>query len=450
MNLRPAVSVLVLLFGTGGSIASPVSELALPERAIPALDPILKRAAEQSPRMVSRALDLEMAENNRIQARAGLLPTVNASYRLSRSRDDRADLLEPTDATKTYYDVSVTQPLFHWGERRNSARIGEIQQLIAEGNYREGYRQLVQELRQKYVALTVQKTQRERARAFLGLAQQQLALAEERLTKKVISEVEIYPIRLNAEQAQIGVERAEYDFESAKHTFARLAGMNALTDAQIPDAVPPVAYTRAPVNALLSAFLAQKNIPSVEAANLRHMLEIEALNVKNQQTRLRPKAGAVLGLNQDEQSYSLNTAQKYRVTSMYAGVQINWTIFDGFAAQAGTRSALARRRQIETDYAQVLDRLGQQAQSLAKQMDFAARAMSIADRGLASGEGNLRTKQGEFQRGSASETDVAQAGIQLLDARIGAYVARLDYLTKVGEFLGTLNEDPVVAALSIK
>lgn len=427
--------------------ASSADGLVLPERVLPALDPILRTAAQQSPRMVNRALELEIAENNRIQARANLLPSVGGAFRIYETRDDREDIGD-VRAQKTYYDLSITQPLFHWGERMNNARIGEIQKQMAERNYSEAYRGLLQELRMKYLQLIVQKQGVQRAREALAYANQQVRLGEERLAKKVISELEMYPIRLAAEQGQITLERTEFDFAMAKASFARLSGTSAPSDHQIPDAVPTLTYDAQPIDRLLAGFLSRPELPTPEAVNARFQRQIEELNYKNQKTRLRPKVSAVAGSNQDQQSYTINTAQKYRVTSLYAGVSVSWTIFDGFAAQAATRNALARLRQVEGDEKELLHRLGQQAQTQAKHVNFAARAMAISDRALVSAEGNLRTKQGEFQRGIVSESDVTLAGLHLIDARINAFNHRIDYLSKVGEFLGTLAADPAVANLS--
>lgn len=434
---------LAQLMAAGLWAASPVTnELALPERILAGLEPVLRQAAEQSPRMVSRALDLEIAENNRIQARANLLPSVGGYYRQYEASDDRADQTQRLSASKTYYDFSISQPLFHWGERRNNARIGEIQENMAEGNYREAYRHLIQELRQKYLGLIVQKQRVARARLFLNYAKQEAVVGEERLAKKVISEMETVPIRLRSELAQIDFDRAEFDYATAKDSFARLAGISSINDGQVPDVIPETDYPAGAFSQLLADFLSQRELPTNAAANLRRQMQIEDLNYRNQQTRLRPKFGLVVGLNQDQQSYTLNTAQKYQVASLYGGVTVSWTIFDGFASQAATRNALARRRQVEADYSETVHRLGQQAQSQAKQVEFAARTMAISDRAFRSAEGTLRGKQEEFRRGMVSETDVALAEIHLMDARIAAFNSRSDYLLRTCDFLGTLVEDP--------
>ncbi len=448
MKLRPLFFSLAVL-GVQALWAAPADDLVMPERAMPGLVPILQQAMQQSPRMLNRALDLEIAENNRIESRAGLLPSVGGNYRQVQSRDDRADLNSPVTVSKIYYDFSLTQPVFYWGERRNNFRAGEISKQIAVGNYREAYRQLAQELRQKYGSLIVQKSQVARARRYMAYAEQQVKIAEERLAKKVISELEAFPVRLSAEQGQINLERTEFEFESAKRSFARLAGLPSLTDDQIPDEVPVVAYNTAAFDKLLAAFLSAKELPNVEVVTARYRVQSEDLAYQNQKTRLRPKLNLVLGTNQDEQSYSINGSQKYRVTSNYAGFSVNWTIFDGFMAQAGKRSALARRRQAENELNEVTDRVAQQAQAQVRYVNFAARSMAISDRALTSAEGALKGRQAEFKRGVASESDVSLAELALFDARYYAYSNRLDYLAKVGEFLGTLSQDPVVAALPV-
>ena len=74
--------------------------------------------------------------------------------------------------------------------------------------------------------------------------------------------------------------------------------------------------------------------------------------------------------------------------------------------------------------------------------------MSIYDRFLVAGEGYLKTMKEDFQRGIKSEADVSQAQLSLFDAQINANNARSDYLLKVGDFLGTLMEDPALDNVS--
>lgn len=422
----------------------------MPEKVFPQLDVLLKQAVKQSPRMLNQALELEIAENNRIQARSNLLPSIGGFYNYSQARDDRADLNGWVNVTKNYYSFSLNQPIFYWGERRNMSRIGEIQQKIAQGNLRDGYRLLAQEIRGSYLYLIIRKTNLERIRLNDKYQQGILKLAEERRVKNVISEAEIFPVRISAERARIETERAVFDYDTAKDSLARLTGARRIDDAVIADDIPDIPYTAAPFNQLLAGFLSQKEPVSNDAVNSRRQLEIENLNYLNAKTRLRPKFNFTIGTTQDEQSYTVNIAQKYQVNSQFVGISATWTIFDGFAAGAAKRNALIRVRQAETAYRDLTENLARQAQNQVKQIDFSARNMSIANRLLGSAQGALDTRQADFARGVASETDVSVSQLNHYDVRLTTMGSRIEYLLTVTGFLGTVSEDPVFANIEAK
>ncbi|WP_438479463.1 TolC family protein [Oleiharenicola lentus] len=430
---------------TGLWAASPaVDELVLPEKLYPQLDAMLKRAVQQSPRMIGRALDLEVAEGARIESRSNILPSVGGSYRFNKARDERADIDETLDVDKSYYDFSLSQPIFHWGERKNLVRMGAIQKKIADGNYREGYRLLAQEIRGQYLMLIVRKSYVEKVRISDKFNQDSLAQAEERLRQKVASDAEMFGVRINAERSTIEREKQEFEFENAKRALGRLTG-GEITDQDIATEIPVIADSSGAFNNVLAGFLSQKDPVNPQAEELRDRIVMEDLSYRNQKTRLLPKFNFLIGLNQDEQSYTTNNAAKFRVNSTYAGVSVNWTIFDGFAASGGKRSALARRRSNENQYRILTEQLAADAQTQVKMLNFSARNMSIADRMLISAVGSYEARQAEFARGVISESNVTQDRLSYYDARINAINTRIDYLLKTGDFLGLVAEDPVLA-----
>ena len=457
MKILSFYAALPLLFINLWAASPAVNDVTLPEGVFPELGGILKQAVRQSPRMLNRALDLEIAENSRIQARAALLPSASAYISLNKSRDRQEYIYSPTNSSQASYNVTTTpfavsmsQPLYHWGALRNAAQIGEISASIAKGQYRDGYRLFAQTLRADYLRLILQKLTVKRAAFYLEFSKNQLVLEEARLVKKVISEAQIFLVRLAAEQAQIASERAQFDFEMAKASFARLSGTGMLEDAAIPDALPVINYNAGTFDLLLAGFLGQKDLPTAEALTARKQLEIEKLNYAIYKTRLRPKANANIGISQSVQHNLYGTIDSYSVTSLYAGISINWSIFDGRDPGALVRSSLARRRQMEADYAGLSASLAQQAQTQVKQLNFSARTMSITDRAAVAAVGRVKYQQDEFARGVVSEADVSQAQIALFDAQLNAYNGRMEYLGRTGDFLGTVVEDPVVANISDK
>ena len=448
-NLRLFAALPLLLAGLC-AMASEAGSLVTPEQLFPQLDGILKKAVAQSPRMITRAIDLEYAENNRIAARAGMLPSIGGSYSYYEARDDRSDLNGRIPVTKVGYSFSINQPLFYWGDRRNNARIGEIQQAIAKGQFREGYRLLAQEVRSSYLRLIVNKLVLKRATYYADSTKKLLAQSEERLTKKVISEAQIFGIRLDAERAQISLDRTIFDAEIQKASFARLTGGVVLSDDEIPDSIPAITDQSGAVQHLLAGFLSQKNPVTAEAVVFRKTQDIERLNLQAQKNRLKPKFNFVMGVSQDEQNYTINVAQKYQVNSYYGGVALYWNIFDGFASGAGVRNSLAKLRQMDLDYRSLTESLSQQAQSQVKLIGFSIRNASIYDRLLVSGEGNVNYRTEQFTRGVIAEEDVSAARLSFFDAQINACTSRADYFSQLCGFLGVIQEDPVLANLADK
>ena len=420
----------------------------VPEAYLPGLESILREAVSQSPRMINRNLDLEIAENDRVSYRAGLLPNVGGYTQFSKTRDDRADVAGTVSVDKVAFNWSITQPVFHWGSLRNTARIGEIREELAKGNFREGYRTFAQEIRSQYLGLIQRRNYVARARFNLAHQRELLSAAEERYAKRTISDTEISMARLNVEQAELSLDRSMDDLERNLAAFSRLIGRTGtLASEDIPDDVPAISYQKGHYDSLLASMLSQKEPETNMVFNQRRQLAIEKLNYENAKTRLLPKFNLVAGVTQDEQSYSLNVAQRYRVLSYYAGVQFTWTIFDGFAARAATASTLARIRQIENEQRMYLDALGSTMQSQARQVDFAARQMSIADRGLAGNLSLLAARKEEASRGLVSDAEVRQVELSMMDARINAINSRSDFLLKSADFVGQTAGDPVLANL---
>ncbi|MBA3849083.1 MAG: hypothetical protein C0502_03705 [Opitutus sp.] len=421
----------------------------LPEDAAPGLSAVLKTALAQSPRLVSRNLDLEAAEHARQQGRAGLRPTVSGAYRLLQARDDRADLSNAISVTRSYYDLQINQPVFHWGERRNNARLGEITKLIAEQSYREAYRQLAQEIRQRYLGLIVQRHEVERQRRLRERAARQAKLAQERVAGGAITAQQAEPALLEAEQAAIALERAEFEFESTRTTFMRLAGLDQL---DVPSDIAGWPLAADEAGRRFQGMQAEAAAQGGDATSSLFRLQIEAeeLNWKNQRVRVRPKFSLLAGANQDLLSYTVNVAQRYRVSSLYAGIGVHWLLFDGFESRSAARAALARRRQLEYNLARHQDEWRERLAAQVRFLGFSARDLQIAERRHALAEARLATRRTDRAAGRAADADIDEAELATLDSKIALLRSRADYLLRSADFVGATAGDPAFAGLSDK
>lgn len=417
----------------------------MPEDVFPELRQILAEVAKQSPRMVTQNLNLLIADGNLVQAKAGLYPSAGGSYSATKASDKRQDQPGVTlETDKVYYSFVVSQPIFFWGERRNAARIGEINRQIANENYKEAYRLLAQEARSAYLAMIARKVQLANAAYTMKLSEEELVLAESRLAKKEIAEGAIFQTRIGADQARLSLETAEWDYSIAKQNFATLTGLPVPSDAAVPSEIPGLAGSKEAVNKLLAQFLAQDELPTATARILQQQVLVDDLSYKIYKARLRPKLSLVAGITQDEQSYTINVAQKYSLKSQYVGFSVSWSIFDGFATRGAVSSALARKRLSEHSLKDYSARTAEEARRAARMVDLAEKQLAISERLLNNAGNFLEYTKADFGRGQASETEVARAQAGYNSMLVSTIGARSNYLHRVSEFVSLIGADPAV------
>jgi outer membrane protein TolC len=422
------------------------SGLILPERIFPILQPMLDTAGRRSPQAVKASADWLIAEELVATARARMLPNVAGGTTYSLAQEKRFGRPDFEAAEKLAYNFGLTQPIYHWGTLKAGHEFGRISAQIAERNFGEACRLLLLEVRQAYLRLVVLNAGRQRMRAALGLVEEDLKVSEDRVAKGSLAPGELFPLKLRVDETRIGLERAEADFAFAKLALERLAGIEPLREADIPALVPNVPYDPATLTAMLEHFVsANAVIDEHRVATTRMQLEQERINERVAARALRPKFNVVTGLTQDEVSYTGSQADRAEIRSFYAGVNITWTLFDGFSSRAQRRAALLRIRQLESEIETRMREHVERVRHLRRLVDFAARETALAEARLASFDGLVAFQEQEVARGNLSRREATNTALGRDDTLLRTMGLRVEYLARLNEFLSLLGRDPAVA-----
>lgn len=424
-----------------GAPAFAAVDAALPEAHFPQLAKAIRNASGQSPHRRLAEIELELAYEARREAASVLWPTVAGFARLHHARDDRADIAATVATNKAFYDLTLTQPLFHWGALRSRVRTADLQLETAKARVQAGYAQTVHELRQSFLQMILKKAQLARQRLTLQTAESNWRQVLERIESGAAPANDASTLELAFLQAELDLERLETDFASARGAFAKAAGIPVPSEAEVPEHMPEVQHDKTAVQQLLARFL---ELPTEEAAELRTLqasIEAERNTRKIEKARLRPKFDAVLGITQDEHRYSIQDAERYQVNSTFVGLQVKWTLFDGFAANSAIRQSLARQRRTELQLKQASDSLRDAARAKARALDFVARHLQVIERRLEAAAAAKATREAEALAGARSTMDLAAADQALSDARLAAWSARVEYYSSLSEFLVFVGAD---------
>jgi outer membrane protein TolC len=453
------VPVLCLAVADLRAQSVPDGTFPLPETYFPALKGLIDTAAKQSSRMIARNTEDAVAEANRITARSGQLPSVGGylSYypwvtetrAVAGSTNGAPNPDQVLHPKKLTYNFSINQPIFHWGALRANTRIGELHEKITQNQSADVYRVLVDEIRAQYLQVIVNKATLNRSRFNQRVSDEQLTLARDKREKNVISEADMFAPTITAEQARLAADRALDAYESSLVYLSKLTGAPVLTDDQIPSEIPPITPASSALQSVTAEFTGQSELDTYTLRAMRDQIETERLNYKIAETRLRPKFNFTAGTSQDEFSYSVNIADKYKVQSYYAGVSLSWNVFDGFASRSAKRTALARRRQFEENYRNHSEDVIATVKTQMRQLDYAARNLAIVEKMLGSARNVLTARKEDIGRGIASDTDVNAAQLSFYDWELAAYGARNDYLLRVARLLSATQKDPALINVPI-
>ena len=286
----------------------------------------------------------------------------------------------------------------------------------------------------------------ERARFNLELANTNLAEGREKRKQNVASDADIFAAELHQQRAEYTAINAEDAFILSSEILARLSGTDTLREDQVPldYPAPEIRSDAGKLASMLAHFLAQEIPSNTELELALEQMKISQNDLHAQRMALRPKLNLVAGLTQDEQAYDANIANKYEVQSLFVGVHMSWTIFDGFASKGRIKSSLEKMRVAEINYETKKSEILSNAQSYGRQFKSLALAIVITDRELDSAQNQLKYLQERRDQGEASDAQVNVAQLSLHDSTTSALNNRANYWNKLGEFLSLIDSDPIL------
>ena len=420
----------------------------LPDKELAVLNEILVQALKQSPDMLMKSVELAQAETYRMDRRSALWPSVSGDMRYA--QDYLATTNSPTTAGKGFfYNFGLQQPVFQWGAVKASADIGGLQLKIAQKNFADAYRQLVNLLRLQFLGLIREKKWLENQSYGLELAERNFKLDEERYANGTLAESAIISSRLTIDEQRLAVARTQSEWQQMKRVFSRLAGLHDLSDDRIPDAVARPAWTDDQATRLAAEFQQTDGAMQVPQAEVfTYLMRQSDLDYRIAKTRLLPKFSFFAGTSlQNQTSATQSHVSQVATTDQNFGLVANWSIFDGFATRSAKLAALAAKRQHALQLQNYLGVLREDILTSTEQSNLAARAVALSEQRREMAAVSLRYAQEEAKQGRASLMTVAQAQAGFDAAELAALDNRIALYSQWSRLVGLLWVDPILQNL---
>ncbi|HUG09923.1 MAG TPA: TolC family protein [Opitutaceae bacterium] len=407
---------------------------------MPALEAVVKSALSKSPRTMAWDFELLSARYQQMMSSSPLYPQVGAGYQYQVRDESRSEGLEPGLYDRGIYSITATQSLWHWGAVRAAAKVGELGTLIAEQNLESVRRALALEVRNSYMGLIVQKVGVRNAQFSEKLMKENLERQEVRYKAELITLSALFDIRLRTEEAILAGERAASDLEFAVRAFRQLTGVATFTVNDIPEnlAAPKNESTSLEVGTA-TGYLKSESL-------LINELQIEQgrLSQKIDRKALWPKLNLMVGVSQDDNLYSTSLGERITTVSSFVGLQLQWTIFDGFASRGRRLQSKNRLLQLENARDNLIESIEDSADQQAQHVGFAWRAYLHARQRREGAAGGVAYEKDNLARGQSSEEQIANAQAALNQAELVEIDALARFYSASARYASTLQADPLI------
>ena len=397
---------------------------------------VYRAALDKDARIAAARAERLAGQERQVQARAGLLPSIDAAAATSwnDARINRRDVGYNANS----WNVSLTQPLFRW-QNWVQAEQGQLQGALADVQFEIARQTLVLNVAEAYFGVL---NARDALNALLSLreaATQQLELAQKSFEVGTTTITDVHEARSRFDLANAQVIAAESELEVRREILARLTGE---PPAELAGLRPGVALGR-PQPERVEDWIAaaQDGALSVQAQQLGTSLAER--EVERSRAGHLPTLDLVASHGNTTTGYS-NAGTPVDTDATVIGLQLRLPLYQGGATASREREALALRdkARAELDDARRGATLAVRQAYLGVSSGLAqVGALEAAERSSLS---SLEANQLGYEVGVRINIDVLNAQSQLADARQRLARARYDTLLaqlRLKAAAGSLGED---------
>jgi len=314
-------------------------------------------------------------------------------------------------------------------------------------------RVLVNEVRQAYYDALLAREQIDVAQQGLERAQETFQEVSQQVSAGTVPKSERLSAEVNQANRETQLVQARSDYASALDGLKQTMGIDAdaairLTDEL--DADPRGQYVEVSVQSAVDR--AFDNRSDLERARLN--AELQEVRKKTEQARYFPTVAAVANLSMSGRVPSDRTsvisdptdpfafdtrsrgffADSYWNPSFSVGLELSWTLFDGFQRRSSIQQQEVAVQRAELQVSQVRQSVRIQVQRALRDLDAARQRIQSQSTNLETARTNYRFAQQRLERGVSSPLQVREASRQLDQSRLNYLQAVRDYMSAKSAF----------------
>lgn len=407
------------------------------------LTDVLRAATDADPEWALAQRNLDADQQFAQQGRSALLPTLTASYSLSRNYRDFETAPTESRFTNETAALTLVQPLFRpdaWYANNQGRALANA----GEARFEDARQSFLLRVTQRYLDVLRRWEDLETARAEERAFGRQLEQTQERFDVGLVPVTDVEEAKAIYDLSRVGLIVAESQYEISRDQLEALTGRAWDRLAGLQDELPMSGPTPADPSFWMER--ARSNNPQLLAA--RYDAD-SAKATSRQRTSAQLPSVNLVGRIENVEFSNVNVPpiefqSNYEGKSI--GIEASLPLFAGGGLNSQRREASYRYQAAEDRYRLVWRDVGQNAQSLARQVSASAQNVIARKQALRSAESALRATESGYEVGTRNVVDVLNAQRNLYANQRDYSAARYDYIIEsltLQSVAGDLSEDSI-------
>lgn len=412
-------------------------------------------ALERNGSLRRAQMQIPLAEADRVQARAAILPRLDFNASISRTRNgggevtgsfvdpatgDVVPLQTPSQVFSSYSaGLFLQQLLFDGGKWWRNLEARESGVAAAKKDSAEARQETLYAVHQRFYALVLALRQ---LQVFTQAAERSRAQAE--ATQRLFesgrqTRSEVFAARANRDNDEVNRLDQEARVEAARQDLAVAVGAEpgesiAVEEAPrlFDDPEPPPT-----LDAAVAIALAQR--PILQA--LAHRLESQRQFASAATGDDWPSIGVGVGYSRQAQTPDVFASSLDKASTLSVGLTFNWNVFNGQATRAQVEKARVQVLQAENDLREARRNVAAEVQRCVARLAAARQVAFVASSGEQSAREGLHLARARQEAGTGSQMEVRDAELKLTHsqlARISALLGGRDAEAALNRAMGVL------------
>lgn len=410
----------------------------MPEDLMPQMREAIEAALSGSQVMGQREFAEREAEGRKIAAHAAVKPSFRSSL-AARQEDDQNKVDRSGFESRVIYNVSLSQPIYHWGALRAEKRIGDLQYEMEQLNTKASASSVVARVRREYMALVISKQRWKRSQINLEQDREKHDFQQEQIDAGSAGVASILPFRVAKQRSELSELKAKIDWQNKLEDFSVFTTLDPRRVEEIlVDEIPAFELDENETSVRYDGLIDEGVERSEDLAKLDLDLRIEQERLRITSKSLRPKINADLGLS----SNALDVDGTRREQSFsYFGLSVSWSIFDGFRNKGRKLEVLNRLSRKEMDRVLAEEAIARGLKRLAVRLEVESRSLAIEEYSLRMAQANLNWVRESVEAELASLAELKKSEGDYDAALLRTQESRISYLMALSDLAAELGLD---------